>query len=278
MYSWIVLILGVLAWLTGHPVAGLVLAVLSGHWLTLILLIVILALLHRETNPVMTCGDESSPLTVREPPMPAQPPDYGLSKEEYPAWAGLPNIHGTPHADEAGRTLACMLASMRIRSAHVFLGVSADVDAIVVSGRTIHLLKAACLTPSEDGMFLVPTPGLGAGMADGRLRVYDRNVNLNVPVEALAPIAPVRTYDATGGPARVVNLMRARIPGADIRPVILLTRTACGVYGLMGDVEYPGRIPVTQADRWPAGFLDMPADPNILESVRRLTEGGFRST
>lgn len=120
-----------------------------------------------------------------------------------------------------------MLASMDIRDAHVFLSCRnpgdatgrADIDVVVVSGRTVWLLDAKHYRPASPDAYLVPTPGLDAMRGGGELRAYDSNTNLNVPVGSLAGVAPVRTYHASGNMAWAADSVRSGLPaGLDVRP------------------------------------------------------------
>lgn len=176
-------------------------------------------------------------------------------------------------------SVARMLASMGIRDAHVFLSCRnpgdatgrADIDVVVVSGRTVWLLDAKHYRPASPDAYLVPTPGLDAMRGGGELRTYDSNTNLNVPVGSLAGVAPVRTYHAGGNMAWAADSVRSGLPaGLDVRPVVLLSRTTGGVYGVMRGTMFPGAIPVMQADAWASTFTDAPADPRAVGYFGRL--------
>lgn len=105
----------------------------------------------------------------------------------------------------------------------------------------------------------------------GELRAYDSNTNLNVPVGSLAGVAPVRTYHASGNMAWAADSVRSGLPaGLDVRPVVLLSRTPGGVYGVMRGTMFPGAVPVMQADAWPSAFTDAPADPRAVGYFGRL--------
>ena len=176
-------------------------------------------------------------------------------------------------------SVARMLASMDIRDAHVFLSCRnpgdatgrADIDVVVVSGRTVWLLDAKHYLPASPDAYLVPTPGLDAMRGGGELRAYDSNTNLNVPVGSLAGVAPVRTYHASGNMAWATDSVRSGLPaGLDVRPVVLLSRTTGGVYGVMRGTMFPGAVPVMQADAWASTFTDAPADPRAVGYFWRL--------
>lgn len=227
-----------------------------------------------------------------------EPVSYGVGDAAFAAWLAAPNVHGRPAAGlEAtavadgmdGRNVAAgvagedsvarMLASMGIRDAHVFLSCRnpgdatgrADIDVVVVSGRTVWLLDAKHYRPASPDAYLVPTPGLDAMRGGGELRTYDSNTNLNVPVGSLAGVAPVRTYHAGGNMAWAADSVRSGLPaGLDVRPVVLLSRTTGGVYGVMRGTMFPGAIPVMQADAWASTFTDAPADPRAVGYFGRL--------
>ena len=70
---------------------------------------------------------------------------------------------------------------------------------------------------------------------------------------------------------RAADSVRSGLPaGLDVRPVVLLSRTTGGVYGVMRGTMFPGAIPVMQADAWASAFTDAPADPRAVGYFGRL--------
>lgn len=303
MLQWIILALGLYLCARRHWFAGLLLVLISGRWLAAAVGVLLLALAAAalmaasDSTPsgIPTPGRQMEPLSAPRGP---EPVSYGVGDAAFAAWLAAPNVHGRPAAGleatavadgmdgynvaagVAGEdSVARMLASMGIRDAHVFLSCRnpgdatgrADIDVVVVSGRTVWLLDAKHYRPASPDAYLVPTPGLNAMRGGGELRAYDSNTNLNVPVGSLAGVAPVRTYHASGNMAWAADSVRSGLPaGLDVRPVVLLSRTTGGVYGVMRGTMFPGAIPVMQADAWASAFTDAPADPRAVGYFGRL--------
>ncbi len=303
MLQWIVLALGLYLCARKHWFVGLLLVLISGRWLAAAVGVLLLAL----AAAALMSASDSTPSDIRtaerpmEPlsaPRGPEPVSYGVGDAAFAAWLAAPNVHGRPAAGleatavadgmdgynvaagVAGEdSVARMLASMGIRDAHVFLSCRnpgdatgrADIDVVVVSGRTVWLLDAKHYRPASPDAYLVPTPGLDAMRGGGGLRAYDSNTNLNVPVGSLAGVAPVRTYHASGNMAWATDSVRSGLPaGLDVRPVVLLSRTTGGVYGVMRGTMFPGAVPVMQADAWASTFTDAPADPRAVGYFWRL--------
>lgn len=303
MLQWIILALGLYLCARRHWLVGLLLVLISGRWLAAAVGVLLLAL---AAAALMVASDSTpSDIWTEERPMEPlsmsrgpEPVSYGVGDAAFAAWLATPNVHGRPAAGleatavadgmdgynvaagAAGEdSVARMLASMGIRDAHVFLSCRnpgdatgrADIDVAVVSGRTVWLLDAKHYRPASPDAYLVPTPGLDAMRGGGELRAYDSNTNLNVPVGSLAGVAPVRTYHASGNMAWAADSVRSGLPaGLDVRPVVLLSRTTGGVYGVMRGTMFPGAVPVMQADAWASIFTDAPADPRAVGYFGRL--------
>lgn len=303
MLQWIILALGLYLCARKHWFVGLLLVLISGRWLAAAVGVLLLALAAAalmatsDSTPsdIWTGGRPMEPLSAPRGP---EPVSYGVGDAAFAAWLAASNVHGRPaagleatavadgmdgHNVAAGvageDSVARMLASMDIRDAHVFLSCRnpgdatgrADIDVVVVSGRTVWLLDAKHYRPASPDAYLVPTPGLDAMRGGGELRTYDSNTNLNVPVGSLAGVAPVRTYHASGNMAWAADSVRSGLPaGLDVRPVVLLSRTTGGMYGVMRGTMFPGAVPVMQADAWASTFTDAPADPRAVGYFGRL--------
>lgn len=303
MLAWLILALGLYLCLKRHWIVGLLLVLISGRWLAaaigVLLLVLVAAALTSASNPTSTdawAGDW--PMEPLSTPRRPEPVSYGVGSAAFAAWLAAPNVHGRPAAgleatavadgmDEhnvaagvAGEdSVARMLASMGIRNAHVFLSCrnpgdafgNADIDVVVVSGRTVWLLDAKHYRPAAPDAYLVPTPGLDDMRGGGELRAYDSNTNLAVPVGSLVGVTPVRTYHASGNMAWAADSVRNGLSSDfDVRPVVLLSRTTGGVYGVMRGTMFPGAVPVMQADAWASTFTDAPADPRAVGYFWRL--------
>lgn len=272
MLQWIVLALGLYLCARKHWFVGLLLVLISGRWLAAAVGVLLLAL---AAAALMSASDSTPsdiwtgerPMEPLSAPRGPEPVSYGVDGHNVAA--------GVAGEDSVAR----MLASMDIRDAHVFLSCRnpgdatgrADIDVVVVSGRTVWLLDAKHYRPASPDAYLVPTPGLDAMRGGGELRAYDSNTNLNVPVGSLAGVAPVRTYHASGNMAWATDSVRSGLPaGLDVRPVVLLSRTTGGVYGVMRGTMFPGAVPVMQADAWASTFTDAPADPRAVGYFWRL--------
>lgn len=208
--------------------------------------------------------------------------DYGVDAFAFHDWLASPDVMGTPagglEADGeasgmAGYNVAAgvkgelsvahMLASMDLKGARVYLSCrnpgdasgAADIDLVVATGRTVWLLDAKHYAPARDGMWLVPTAADPASWKPYDLRGYGPDANVEgVPLASLDGITPDRLYHASGNMAWAANEIRKALPGISVRPVVLLSRTARGTYGVMRDTVFPGGVPVTTADAWAASF------------------------
>ena len=88
-----------------------------------------------------------------------------------------------------------------------------------------------------------------------RPEAYGPDANVEgVPLASLDGIAPDRSYHASGNMAWAADEIRKALPGVNVRPVVLLSRTAHGTYGVMRGTVFPGGVPVTTADEWAASF------------------------
>lgn len=208
--------------------------------------------------------------------------DYGVDAFAFHDWLASPDVTGTPagglEADGtasgmAGYNVAAgvkgelsvahMLASMDLKGARVYLSCrnpgdasgAADIDVIVATGRTVWLLDAKHYAPARDGMWLVPTTADPGSWKPYGLRAYGPDANVEgVPLASLDGIAPDRPYHASGNMAWAADEIRKALPGVNVRPVVLLSRTAHGTYGVMRGTVFPGGVPVTTADAWAASF------------------------
>lgn len=274
-------------------VVSTLLLLLTGHWgwamLTLLLLLALSAV--RTGGGTDDAAAPETPVGIRLEPYarPAGPadPDYGLDVFAFDDWLARPDVRGTPGGGlgaatgmaaynvqagvEGERSMAHMLATLPLDGARVYLSCrnpadttgEADIDAIVATGDTVWLLDAKHYTPARSGMWLVPTPGLGDRTGAGELRAYGPDVNIiGTPLPALDRIAPERTYHASGNMAWAADAIRRALPGVNVVPVVLLSRTNGGVYGVARGTVFPGGVPVSTADRWRDGFASRGA-PSI---------------
>lgn len=125
----------------------------------------------------------------------------------------------------------------------------------MATGRTVWLLDAKHYAPARDGMRLVPTTADPGSWKPYDLRAYGPDANVEgVPLASLDGIAPDRSYHASGNMAWAADEIRKALPGVDVRPVVLLSRTARGTYGVMRGTVFPGGVPITTADAWAASF------------------------
>lgn len=208
--------------------------------------------------------------------------DYGVDAFAFHDWLASPDVTGTPAGGlEAGGeasgmtgynvaagvkgelSVAHMLASKDLKGARVYLSCrnpgdasgAADIDVIVATGRTVWLLDAKHYAPTHDGMWLVPTTADPGSWKPYGLRAYGPDANVEgVPLASLDGIAPDRSYHASGNMAWAADEIRKALPGVNVRPVVLLSRTAHGTYGVMRGTVFPGGVPVTTADEWAALF------------------------
>lgn len=205
---------------------------------------------------------------------------YGVGDAAFAAWLAAPNVHGRPAAGlEAtavadgmdGHNVAARGGGGGLRGPHARLhghtgcarlpllsepggrDRQADIDVVVVSGRTVWLLDAKHYRPASPDAYLVPTPGLDAMRGGGELRAYDSNTNLNVPVGSLAGVAPVRTYHASGNMAWAADSVRSGLPaGLDVRPVVLLSRTTAARTASCAEPCSPAPSPSCRPTHGPA--------------------------
>ena len=211
---------------------------------------------------------------------PAGPADttYGVDAFAFRDWLASPTVFGTPaggleddgvesgmeaHNVAAGVkgevSVAHMLASMDLGGAHVYMSCRnpgdptgrADIDLIVATGSTVWLLDAKHYAPMQPNMWLVPDTGDPSSPKPFELRAYGPNANvIGTPLHSLDPITPDREYHASGNMAWATDVVRKALPGVDVIPAILLSRTRRGTYGVTQGTMFPGGIPVRTADQW----------------------------
>lgn len=236
---------------------------------------------ERREHPAARVRRETTLVPLVRPAGPADV-DYGVDAFAFHDWLASPDVTGTPagglEADGtasgmAGYNVAAgvkgelsvahMLASKDLKGARVYLSCrnpgdasgAADIDLIVATGRTVWLLDAKHYAPARDGMWLVPTTADPTSWKPYDLRAYGPNANVEgVPLASLDGIAPDRSYHASGNMAWAADEIRKALPGISVRPVILLSRTVRGTYGVMRGTVFPGGVPVTTADAWAASF------------------------
>ena len=236
---------------------------------------------ERHEHPAARVRRETTLTPLVRPSGPADA-DYGVDAFAFHDWLASPDVTGTPAGGlEAGGeasgmtgynvaagvkgelSVAHMLASKDLKGARVYLSCrnpgdasgAADIDVIVATGRTVWLLDAKHYAPARDGMWLVPTTADPGSWKPYDLRAYGPDANVEgVPLASLDGIAPDRSYHASGNMAWAADEIRKALPGISVRPVILLSRTARGTYGVMRGTVFPGGVPVTTADEWAASF------------------------
>ena len=236
---------------------------------------------ERHEHPAARVRRETTLTPLVRPSRPADA-DYGVDAFAFHDWFASPDVMGTPAGGlEAGGTasgmagynvaagvkgelsVAHMLASKDLKGARVYLSCrnpgdasgAADIDLIVATGRTVWLLDAKHYAPARDGMWLVPTTADPTSWKPYDLRAYGPDANVEgVPLASLDGITPDRSYHASGNMAWAADEIRKALPGISVRPVILLSRTARGTYGVMRGTVFPGGVPVTTADAWIASF------------------------
>ena len=280
---------------------------LTGHWVWAFIVLLILGCLSNAgddgAKPKPTPSQSAPPMRVAENPRAHESVDYGMNDAQYTIFLTSQAVTGRPasglgtavaagmsdHNVRAGvageESLARMFTAMdqtgRLDGARVYFSCrnpgdttgNTDIDCIVATGDTVWLLDAKHYTPAAPNACLVPTPGLGAGRRAGKLRAYDGNANLNVPVASLNHVAPVKTYHASGNMAWAADAVRHALPSVRVRPAVLLTRTSGGVYGVMAGTEFPGHVPVMTADGWAGAFTSQGAPaPAVDRYLRSLVK------
>lgn len=228
--------------------------------------------------------------------------NYGVSDKEYQAFLNSPNVYGRPasglksggvdagmdkHNVQAGVAgevvLAHMLADMNRRGelgdAHVYFSCvnpgdstgNTDIDCIIMTGSQIWLLDAKHYSPVRPDSYLTPTGILGSQSKAGELYAYDSHeTKMDVPASAMARATPLKAYHASGNMAWATDAVKkllSRPEGITVQPVILLTRTKRGTYGVMEGTEFPGHVEVTTADAWRKTFTSFGPPRNILNDT-----------
>ncbi|WP_368089753.1 hypothetical protein [Bifidobacterium breve] len=110
---------------------------------------------------------------------------------------------------------------------------NADIDVIFLKGRTVWLLDAKRYAPYREDGWIMP-PGTSDDTGPYLLRATNGGPDIH----------------ASANMRLACDAIRRLCPKADVRAAILLARTGKGVYGTYGETEWPGRIPVRNADAW----------------------------